>query len=819
MFLEKNRERILEEFEGFCREFPEIADIIKEKSIACTEHERLAMKYLYVHMPLSDVGNYDFSVFLDYVRQGVFLWETVERVQKMPEEIFLNYVLYHRVNEEEIKPCRTLFGKELLDRIRGMSMEKAALEVNYWCAGEATYQSTDERTSSALEVYRCGYGRCGEESVFCVNALRSAGLPARQVYAPRWAHCDDNHAWVEVWCDGDWHYLGACEPEPVLNKGWFCNAASRAMMVSSRWFDTKEPGEETAGTEGINRMLNQLGRYAKTVRITVKTEYADGRPAKGAAVHAEVMNYGEFFPVARLTADEKGEAKLQTGRGSLHIFAFCDGLWGECMLDAGQETNAVCVLGEEKVSEIWTDFDMTAPLDTAKEPPAGSPREEEENAKRLREAKERRRQKTESFRPLWQEHFLAGDSKKAWEWMSVLSEKDRRDADPEVLKEHYEESLPYASVWPKDIFLSYVWNPRVWDEVLTKWRKAIRGFFREEEAEAFRRSPRAIWSWIETNISSRGSRERDSIFTCPAAALFLKTAGEASKKVLFVAIARTFGIPARKNPRDDSLEYYENGQFVPVLEKERKTAQLTLLSGGKTWTYFQNWSIARLDDKGYESLKLEELCWEDGRLCIALEPGTYRILSGNRLPNGNIFGRRFDFCIEDGQSKQVELSLREAQLSDMLDEHTIPDSVFTDAEGNTLRLSDYTRSKSRILFWLDVGKEPTEHILNELVEQRTDFARCQDRLLFVLRGQADLEDFTLRRCREALPGIAVCYHSFEKDMEMTARRMYVNPDMLPLLVVTEGERKGIFAASGYSVGMADMLLRVLRCTRDFGEDC
>ena len=74
-----------------------------------------------------------------------------------------------------------------------------------------------------------------------VNVLRSAGIPARQVYVPRWSHCDDNHAWVEVWCDGTWYFTGACEPLPILNQGWFIHASSRAMMVHSRIFDAKVP--------------------------------------------------------------------------------------------------------------------------------------------------------------------------------------------------------------------------------------------------------------------------------------------------------------------------------------------------------------------------------------------------------------------------------------------------------------------------------------------------------------------------------------------------------------------------------------------------
>ena len=142
-------------------------------------------------------------------------------------------------DREEIAPCRTLFAKEIQSFMEENGnaallgtedRKKAAIEVNYWCAQEATYHCTDDRTLSAVTVYRRGNGRCGEESVFTVNAMRSVGIPARQVYAPKWSHCDDNHAWVEIWNEGQWYFLGACEPLPILNKGWFTNASSRAMM-------------------------------------------------------------------------------------------------------------------------------------------------------------------------------------------------------------------------------------------------------------------------------------------------------------------------------------------------------------------------------------------------------------------------------------------------------------------------------------------------------------------------------------------------------------------------------------------------------------
>ena len=89
-------------------------------------------------------------------------------------------------------------------------MEDAILEVNHWCHEKATYQPSDARTHSPLATVYTAIGRCGEESTFLVAALRAVGIPARQIYTPRWAHTDDNHAWVEAWANGKWYFLGAC---------------------------------------------------------------------------------------------------------------------------------------------------------------------------------------------------------------------------------------------------------------------------------------------------------------------------------------------------------------------------------------------------------------------------------------------------------------------------------------------------------------------------------------------------------------------------------------------------------------------------------
>ena len=811
MFLEKNRDRIQKDFEDFSMELPQMAEQIKKRMEALKPDIVLGMKYLYSNMPYSDVGNYTFDTYLDFVQQGLYLWENSPFVQEYPEEFFLNYVLFHRANDEEIKPCRTFFWDKLKDRIQGFDMEAAILEINHWCAGEVMYQGTDARTGSALEIYRSGVGRCGEESVFAINALRSAGIPARQVYVPRWSHCDDNHAWVEVWCGGDWHYIGACEPEAVLDKGWFTNAASRAMMISSRWYDRAMPDEDVIGQDGMNRMLNQLSRYAKTKRITICVEDLDGMPVAGAKVKADVMNYGEFSSVAQMETGEDGRVSLVTGLGSLLICAIFDGAYGERVIDTRDGEEFVCTLGEEYEDELWVDFDMNAPEDTGRTSWNITREQEEENNRRVAAEGEHCRRKIARFQPLWKRCLYGHTLEEVEPMMAVLSEKDRRDAFPEVLEGHYQEASVYREFNPEEIYIPYVWNPRVENEVLSKWRKKILGYFEKEQRDAFAADPRSIWNWIEEHISVRDDKERLTAYTTPGAALELGIAGEKSHKVLFVAIARTLGIPSRLNPTDGAMEYWDGREFVAVLEESRKESHLTVFAGeNKKWNYYQNWTIAVTDGKGYLTLDFSDRKWADGKLELDIMPGNYRILTGNRLPNGTILGKRYDFHIEKGESKKVWLELREYSLEEMLNPHSIPDAMLQGIDGEKVALSELTGDGRHILFWLEEGREPTEHILNEIMESKDAFEKIQEQLLFIVRGQESLKNATLAKCLDMLPGISVYLHDFGKDREMTARRMYVDSEKLPLMVVTEDACQGIFAAAGYSVGMADMLLRIFQ---------
>ena len=818
----------------------EILSAMEQAAKTESEDVMFAIRWIYANSPLSDMANYDFEIFRSCAEHGVFLRRNSPYSRDLPEDIFLNYVLHVRVNEEELCDCRKFFYGLLADRLDGMNMHDAIIETNYWNAENVMYQATDGRTISALGAYYSAYGRCGEESAFGVNVYRAVGIPARQIYTPRWAHCDDNHAWVEVYCDGKWHFLGACEPEEVLNKGWFTNASSRAMLIHSRCFG-EIANEEIISKVGMASFLNNLKLYAVTKRITVTVKDEAGNPVKDAQVGFGILNYSNIFNGAVMKTDENGQAGLTCGLGSLNIHVKKDGKYCEKMIYTPDEENVEMILKTEPIEyDVWQNFVAIAPKDQIVN--GAKPTEEQKELCQVKTnaANEKRNERvaamfdsekakavvekygysqeiydllfesrsnvTSLIEFLEDENFEAKAKEKL---LLTLSKKDRRDVKTEVLKEALALTREY-SFEDEDMFYQYVVCPRVFTEPLSKNRQFLLDYFNEEQKAQFRKDPQSVWTYINDTIGFNPDIEYGQIVTRPIGALTVKNASPLSKKILFVSICRALGIVSRMNPLNHLAEYYADGRFIPVeiLEKGHSTIIFEKESD-ETWQYYPDFSIGQLVDAEYQTLDLSDEKWDGNQLKITVTGGTYRVITDNRLPNGNLYASKYHFELADGETKVIKLQKYHANLAEMLDNFALDEFKLHDEDGNVVLGSEITKKKA-ILMWLEQGKEPTEHILNEMLEQEEDYQNISADIIFIIKDKSALENAKLKLVLNTFKKIKVYYDSFVPNVETLARRMYVDPDKLPLIIVTTKELNAVYACSGYNVGSGDMLVKI--CT-------
>ena len=81
--------------------------------------------------------------------------------------------------------------------------------------------------------------------------------------------------------DGKWLFLGACEPEPVLNLAWFNAPVSRAMLVHTKAFGRYDGPEEVIGNTPTYTEINVIDNYAHVGKVSVQVTDATGRPLAG----------------------------------------------------------------------------------------------------------------------------------------------------------------------------------------------------------------------------------------------------------------------------------------------------------------------------------------------------------------------------------------------------------------------------------------------------------------------------------------------------------------------------------------------------------
>ena len=782
------------------------------------ETARLA-RLCYAASPAGDWLDTPPEVFFSCAAHARYLRENVSWTRALPEPLFLAYVLHPRVNNEALCDCRPVFYAALAERLRGLPEEAAILEINRWCAEHVAYQPTDERTRSALAVLRAGFGRCGEESMFAVNVLRACGFAARQVYVPRWAHCDDNHAWVEVRCGGAWHFLGACEPEAVLDRGWFNSAAGRAVLVHSRCFGEPEPGADLIGREGDVVYCNETARYADVRRLTVRVTDENGMSAAGADVDFCILNNCEWYPAATVQTDASGMAALTCGLGSLRLLAQRGGLCCEAFVSPEETGPVVLTLGKRAPApDRWEPIELTAPRGGAVRGAVPTEAQRDLQERWLRQAHEAWTQRREArldeadaqgLPPEETALLRAGaghaaqlaaflrEEPEAMPLLRTLLPKDLLDIAPDVLRDTWAHT-PRPDGVPEGIWAAFVLCPRVGYEQLLPQRRELTTYFSEERSAVFRRDPAALWAWLTETIAP------STLSPSPLAALTLRQASPEAKRVLFAALCRALGVPARLAPEDGAAEYWQNGVWKRTEGRDTRGTVVLICPAGEKWVCGVDFSLSALTPDG------ARLLWPaaDG-LTFSAAPGDYCLLTTNRLPNGDQRVLRRHFSLAAGERRTLRLKRAHAALAEMLGSHAMEDFFSARTMAGEPVSGAALTAHGGLLMWLAPGQEPTEHLLRELLDEDLQGVP----LTLLVPDAGSLRNETLRRFCEKNPDVPVLLDGDARTAETAARQTFAEAGKLPLLVVLRGPLTAAYAVSGYHVGSAALALRVWQAVR------
>lgn len=278
--------------------------------------EKARAEFLIANLPPCDLVQAKPEVLLEHLAYADTARQVLPWADKVPEDVFLHYVLPPRVSQEPLEAWRKYLYEQLLPVVLDCkTMEAAAYEVNRWCAERVKYKPTSPRDQGPFETLRSGYGRCEEMAIVYISALRSVGIPARMAWTPWWSTSDNNHAWVEVWADEKWQYTGACEPQSKLCQAWFDAPVKRAGLVLTESFGVPEDGKDVYKKGPCEAILNVSSNYARTGNLKVKV-ISQGKSQGKAMVWVSVFNYGGLRPISKRESDARGGMALELGQGT-----------------------------------------------------------------------------------------------------------------------------------------------------------------------------------------------------------------------------------------------------------------------------------------------------------------------------------------------------------------------------------------------------------------------------------------------------------------------------------------------------------------------
>lgn len=811
-----------------------------------TADEQEALKFLYAYMPLADVTDYPTSFFADNVRLSFKARNEMSWGKNVPELLFRHFVLPIRVNNEPLDASRAYFYKELKNRIKNLSMHDAILEINHWCHEKVTYQPADARTSSPLQTLRTATGRCGEQSTFAVAALRAMGIPARQVYTPRWAHTDDNHAWVEAWADGKWYFLGACEPEPVLNLGWFNAPASRAMLMHTRAFGNYNGPEEVLQRTNNFTEINLTSNYAPTAEVKFVVKDTDGKPVNGAKVEFKIYNYAEFYTAVTKQTDAQGRTSLSAGMGDLLIWASKDGNYGYSKASFGKDNTVTITLNhnmlsdKSKASFEEETFNIIPPAENAKTPYVSDEMRKENNRRFAYEDSIRKaytatfltKEQAEKINPRAAEYlvksrgnkqtiidFLArhkDNETRALGILATLSDKDLRDIPTEILEDNFTAKTNQLS-------------PRVEDEMISiPFKNYLEKAFADKTAEMFRKDPTALVAWINKNIRIASEYNALHIAQTPVGVMESKTTDERSRDIFFVDVARSFGIEARKDAVTGKVQYMKDGKWMDVKfdSKEQATAptgKLVLTYEPSAFLddpkYYNHFTISRIVNGSPQLMNFEEgqadmgngTCWSNTfKNGYSFDTGTYMLTTGTRLASGSVLAATRIFNIEKGKTTTLPLDIRQDANDVSVIGQFNSESIIS-KDGKDVSILSQTGRGYYILAVLGVGQEPTNHALHDIEKERAAFESWGRPVVLLFESEADAKKFQKDEFG-SLP--STVQYAIDKNgaiREQIAREMKLqSKTQMPMFIIADTFNRVVFSSQGYTIGLGEQMKNVFK---------
>ncbi len=744
------------------------------------EQHRDALEFLMAWMPTSDLGSLPADLLISNVELALDTWNDAGWKDEIDPYLFHVYVLPHRASQEPVQNWRARLNELGAARVQGMTMTEAALEIGRLTREWATYKASSRRDQGPLTTMERGIGRCEEEMILTICALRSVGIPVRSCSAPWWTTGNSNHAWVEVYVGRDegWHYMESCNATACLDRTWFSQTVKRAGVVLSVGFgEAPVPAEYEPmlhrQADGAT-ILNSTDVYttAGTLYLAPPPGYTPAATEDDDTPEANIHVYNYSAPVVLI--HQPFESEVMLGPGDYVVTTEIDGEpWSALThITAGERTVLELEPGMDIFDEpIWLRYPLHpesegGSCDTDENDPTWL-RHQRDLARRDLErckksastpewidflvgrddATQLREKMTEAgaVQAEWTETVLAMDGEMrttAIELVKQMDVKDFYEMDTENLELTLREILRVRALAPDvpdSVWNEFVLSPRLYfQEGTSAWWTALPWL---EDDESVAPQAGAILSLFRERVE-KVDRLRFGHVATPSTTWRSGYAEPPGARACLVGLLRRHGIPARAELGVDYVEAWSEGdwtRFEPFEDEESDAAESEGELGAAAYlsvSYFdqgvpienvETWihtRLMRFEDGRFRAWYLGQLSEGDGIVEWSLPEGEYWLFGGLRNPRGEprFVSKRFEIAALDSLYFEMDIGipLSEWEPEDLVQqEWDIEKSISITIDGREHSIDELAPTELRLIVLTLSGHEASVGHMTHL--QSTDW--------------------------------------------------------------------------------------------------
>ena len=403
-----------------------------------------------------------------------------------------------------------------------------------------------------------------------------------------------------------------------------------------------------------------------------------------------------------------------------------------------------------------------------------------------------------------------GVGARALDLLLSVSEKDLRDTPAYILEDHLYNTGPASEV-------ARVMCPRVNCELLSPYRAFLQNAVPQTLADSVRRDPALLVDWCRDNLTLRDDISRYYIQILPQRVWETRIADRNSREIFFVAMCRSFGVPAWNDTVTGALKYEKDGVVYDVdFEAVEQVAgpkgklqlhysAIPLLDDPKYKTHF---TISKFEDGTFKLLNYGKGVWSElFKKPAQMDCGYYMLVSGSRMSGGNVFADVTFLTVEEGKTTVADLVMR-----DIKDQIRVIGSFDSEAKYLTLdgvekSILETTGRGYFAVALVDYGTEPTNHAFMDISAAAAELEAWGRPLVVIFATEDDCRKF--RAEHFSLPSTV----RFGIDKDGSIRRMIATEmkleknGLLPLIVLADTFNRVVFFSQGYTIGLGDSLVK------------